>query len=45
MPTVKIAISSTDRPLLFISLLHSDNQSEFYNFSKVDIGGNMLTVT
>ena len=36
------------RPLLFISLSHSDNQSEtanFYNSSKVDVGGNVLTLT
>ena len=38
-----------NRPLSFISLSHSDNQSEstakFYNSSKVDVGGNMLTLT
>ena len=38
-----------DRPLSFISLSHSDNQSEsttkFYNYSKVDVGGSMLTLT
>ena len=38
-----------DRPLSFISLSHNDNQSEsttkFYNSSKVDVGGNMLTLT
>lgn len=48
MPTVNIAISSTKRPLSFISLSHSDNQSElitkFYNSSKVAVGGNMLTL-
>ena len=45
MPTVNIAISSTKRPLSFISLSHNDNQSEFYNSSKVDVEGNMRTLT
>ena len=40
---------SGNRPLSFISMLHSDNQSEsttkFYNSSKADVGGNMLTLT
>ena len=38
-----------NRPLSFILLSHSNNQSEsttkFYNSSKVDIGGNVLTLT
>ena len=38
-----------NRPLLFISLSHSDNQSEsatkFYNSFKADVEGNMLTLT
>ena len=38
-----------DRPLSFISLSHSDNQSEsvtkFYNSFKADVGGNVLTLT
>ena len=39
----------TNRPLSFISLSHSDNQSEsatkFYNSFKADVGGNVLTLT
>ena len=38
-----------NRPLLFISFLHSDSQSEltpkFYNSSRVDIEGNVLILT
>ena len=38
-----------NRPLSFISLLHSDNPSEsatkFYNSFKADVGGNVLTLT
>ena len=38
-----------NRPLLFISLSHSDNQSEsatkFYNSFKADVEGNVLTLT
>ena len=38
-----------NRPLSFISLSHSDNQSEsatkFYNSFKADVGGNVLTLT
>ena len=40
---------SGNRPLSFILLLHSDNQSEsttkFYNSSKADVRGNVLTLT
>ena len=40
---------SGNRPLSFISLSHSDNQSEsvtkFYNSFKADLGGNVLTLT
>ena len=45
----KLYIFICNRPLLFISLLHSDNRSEmttkFYNSSKVDVGGNVPTLT
>ena len=40
---------TSNRPLSFISLSHSDNQSEsatkFYNSFKADVGGNVLTLT
>ena len=39
----------SNRPLLFISQSHGDNQSEsttkFYNSSNVDVGGNVLTLS
>ena len=40
-------IYSSNKPLSFTSLSHSDNQSEpttkFYNSSKADVGVNVLT--
>ena len=46
---VNTSKSSFNRPLSFISLSHSDNQSQsttkFYNSSKVDAGGHVLTLT
>ena len=40
---------TSNRPLSFISLSHSDNQSEsatkIYNSFKADVGGDVLTLT
>ena len=45
----KLAREATaiDPSVSFISLLHSDNQltTKFYNSSKADVGGNVLTLT
>ena len=45
----KLRLVFRTRPLSFISLSHSDNQSEsatkFYNSFKADVGGYVLTLT